>query len=84
MTFSVALVLCCGKDEAEFTRRAAAIGREPDELRQNGVAGLVAEVAERLHAWSEAGAERVYLQVLDLEDLDHLALVDSEVRPLLG
>jgi F420-dependent oxidoreductase-like protein len=83
MTFSAALVLCCGKDEAEFARRAAAIGREPEELRRNGAAGLVEEVAERLRTWSAAGAERLYLQVLDLHDLDHLDLVASEVRPLL-
>ena len=30
MTYSVAQMVCCGKDEAEFRRRAAAIGREPD------------------------------------------------------
>ncbi len=34
MTFLAALVMCCGSDEAEFERRAAAIGREPAELRQ--------------------------------------------------
>jgi len=33
MTFSAALILCCGSDEAEFERRAAAVGREPAELR---------------------------------------------------
>ncbi|MEM8619198.1 MAG: LLM class F420-dependent oxidoreductase [Actinomycetota bacterium] len=79
ITFSAALVLCCGADDAEVARRAAAIGREPDELRTNGAAGTPAEVAETLAAWSEAGAERIYLQVLDLADLDHLDLVASEV-----
>ncbi len=39
MTFSAALVTCVGADEAEVERRAAAIGREPDELRENGAAG---------------------------------------------
>jgi hypothetical protein len=27
--------------------------------------------------WREAGAERVYLQVLDLADLEHLDLIAS-------
>ncbi len=84
MTFSVALVVCCGADEAEVERRAAAIGRQPDELRQNGVAGTPDEVAATLRSWGDAGAERVYLQVLDLADLDHLDLVAETVGPALS
>jgi F420-dependent oxidoreductase-like protein len=84
LTRSAALVLCCGRDEAEFVRRAGAVGRAPDELRRNGLAGVVDEVVEGLQRWEAAGAERVYLQVLDLHDLDHLELVAAEVRPQLG
>ena len=83
MTFSAALVLCCGADEAEFERRAAAIGREPAELRENGAAGTPDEVAATLRSWADAGAERIYLQVLDLADLDHLDLVAAEVASAL-
>ena len=78
---SAALVLCCGKDEAEVERRAAAIGRDVDELRKNGAAGTPGEVAETLQKWQEAGAERMYLQMLDLSDLDHLSLIAAEVAP---
>jgi F420-dependent oxidoreductase-like protein len=78
---TVALVVCCGSDEAEFRRRAEAIGREPDELRANGAAGLPDEVVERLHAFAEAGAETAYLQLLDLTDLDHVQLLAAEVMP---
>jgi F420-dependent oxidoreductase-like protein len=81
LTFSSALVICCGADEGEFERRAAAIGREPGELRQNGAAGTVDEVIATLTRWRDAGAERMYLQVLDLSDLDHLELVAAEVAP---
>ena len=84
MVCSSALVLCVGKDEAEVARRAAAIGREVDELRAHGVAGTPAEAVDVLGRYAEAGAERVYLQVLDLSDLDHLDLVASEVAPQLG
>jgi alkanesulfonate monooxygenase SsuD/methylene tetrahydromethanopterin reductase-like flavin-dependent oxidoreductase (luciferase family) len=84
MICSSALVLCVGKDEAEIARRAAAIGREVDELRAHGVAGTPAEAVDVLGRYAEAGAERVYLQVLDLSDLDHLDLVASEVAPQLG
>jgi alkanesulfonate monooxygenase SsuD/methylene tetrahydromethanopterin reductase-like flavin-dependent oxidoreductase (luciferase family) len=83
MVYSSALVLCVGKDEAEIARRAAAIGRDVAELRAHGVAGTPAEVVDILGRYAEAGAERFYLQVLDLADLDHLDLVASEVAPQL-
>jgi len=78
---SVALVLCCGRDDAEVQRRAAAIGREAPELRQHGLAGSPAEVVDRIGEFAKAGASRVYLQLLDLADLDHLELVAAEVAP---
>jgi alkanesulfonate monooxygenase SsuD/methylene tetrahydromethanopterin reductase-like flavin-dependent oxidoreductase (luciferase family) len=81
LTWSNALVVCVGEDEAEFHRRAEAIGREPDELRENGVAGTPAEAVETIGRYADEGAERVYLQVLDLSDLDHLELVAAEVMP---
>lgn len=83
LVLSAAFVLCVGRDEAEFRRRAQAIGREPDELREHGLAGTPGEVAERLRWLGEQGATRTYLQVLDLADLDHLALVAEEVVPQL-
>lgn len=79
MTYSAALVVCVGADEAEVSRRAAAIGREPGELRENGVAGTPDEAAATIRRWADAGAERLYLQVLDLADLDHLDLIADQV-----
>ncbi len=84
LVYSSALVLCVGKDEAEIARRAASIGREVAELREHGVAGTPAEAVDTLGRYAEAGAQRVYLQVLDLADLDHLDLVAAEVAPQLG
>lgn len=84
MVFSAALVVCAGTTEAEVVRRAAAIGRDPAELRTNGVAGTVDEVVATLRAWAEAGAERIYLQVLDLHDLEHLDLIAEAVAPQLA
>lgn len=81
LTWSNALVVCAGADEAEIARRAAAIGREVDELRENGLAGTPADIVDRIGAFAEAGTERIYLQVLDLSDLDHLALVAEEIMP---
>jgi F420-dependent oxidoreductase-like protein len=81
MTFSAAQTVCCGKDDAEVARRAGAIGMRAEDLRANGIAGTPAEVVDRIGAWAHAGAERLYLQFLDLSDLDHLELLASEVLP---
>ncbi len=79
--FSAAHTVCCGRDDAEVVRRAAAIGRDPDEMRANAVAGTPEEVVAQLQRWRDAGASRFYLQVLDLDDLDHLALIAEQVLP---
>jgi F420-dependent oxidoreductase-like protein len=81
MCYSAAQVVCCGRSEAEVVRRAAAIGRDPANLRVAGLAGTPAELVEKIGQFSEAGASRIYLQVLDLDDLDHLELIASEVMP---
>ena len=83
MIYSAALVVCAGEDETEVSRRAAAIGRKPKELRANGAAGTAAEVAVKIRSYADAGASRIYLQVLDLNDLDHLDFIATEVAPLL-
>lgn len=83
MSYSNALVACVGSDEAEIARRAAAIGREVAELRANGLAGTPAEVAEKIARYRDIGSERIYLQILDLGDLDHLALIAGEVATRL-
>jgi F420-dependent oxidoreductase-like protein len=83
MTYSVAQTVCCGKDDAEFRRRAAAIGMDPEDIRTGriGIGGTPGEVAAKIAEFAEVGAERVYLQVLDLGDLDHLELIASDVVP---
>ena len=81
MIFSTAQTVCCGKDEAELTRRAAAIGRDVSSLRENGLAGTPSELVDKIGAFAEAGASTLYLQVLDLDDLGHLELLAAEVLP---
>jgi alkanesulfonate monooxygenase len=76
---SVAQVLCCGRDEAEIARRAGRIGRQVQEIRDHGLAGTPGELVERIGQFKEIGVTRVYLQLLDLADLDHIQLVADEV-----
>ena len=81
LVYSVALTTCCGRDEAELTRRAAAIGEDLAELRSGGLAGTPAEIVDRMGEYSQVGVSRLYLQILDLHDLAHLELIASEVLP---
>jgi F420-dependent oxidoreductase-like protein len=81
---SIAQVICVGRDDAEVARRALVLGREVDDLRENGLAGTPAVVVDRLGAWRDrTRATRVYLQLLDLADIDQVELVASEVLPNL-
>lgn len=81
LLMSAAQTVCVGRDRAELERRAAAIGTPLDQLRTGGLAGTPAEVVERIGAFADLGAERVYLQVMDLTDLEHLELIAAEVLP---
>ncbi|MGV0991355.1 MAG: LLM class F420-dependent oxidoreductase [Mycobacterium sp.] len=80
ITYSAAFVVCAGRNDAEIARRAGTIAREVDELRTNTpLVGTPSEIVDRLAPFAEAGVQRVYLQVLDLSDLDHLELFAGEV-----
>lgn len=78
---SAAQVICCGKDEAELARRAEVIGRDLAELRENGLAGTPSELVDKIAGFAEAGATTLYLQMLDLNDIDHMELIASAVLP---
>ncbi len=85
LTYSAAQVVCLGNDQATLRRRSAAIGRGVDELRANGLAGSADEIVAKIRSFERAGTERIYLQVLDLSDLDHLAeIADGVLQPARG
>ncbi|MCX4979082.1 MULTISPECIES: LLM class F420-dependent oxidoreductase [unclassified Streptomyces] len=84
ITYSNALVACVGKDDAEVARRAAAIGRDVDDLKANGLAGSPDEVVEKIGQYAAIGSQRIYLQILDLDDLDHLDLIAAQVQSQLA
>lgn len=83
MTFSAAQLLCCGRSSQEYARRAAALRRDPNRLRIDALAGSPDEVIAKARQFAALGAARLYLQVLDLADLDHLELVAEAVGPAL-
>lgn len=84
LVYSNALVACVGRNDAEVARRAAAIGRNVDELKANGLAGSPDEVVDKIGRYAALGASRVYLQMLDLDDLDHLELISAQVQSQLS
>ncbi|MFI5491145.1 LLM class F420-dependent oxidoreductase [Actinoplanes sp. NPDC051859] len=85
LAFSSAAVLCVGRDDAEVARRAAAIGRDVEEMRGNGgIVGTPDQAVDIIGQYADAGASRIYLQTLDLSDLHHLELVATAVAPQLS
>jgi F420-dependent oxidoreductase-like protein len=82
LTLSVAQLVCCGRTDAEVRRRAEALGRAPETLRsRGGLVGTPAEVVEQIRVYQGMGVSRVFLQVLDMSDLDHLDAFAAEVAP---
>jgi alkanesulfonate monooxygenase len=79
LVLSAAQVVCCATDVSDLARRAASIGRDVDELRTNGLCGTPEEIIEKLAAYAAVGCSRIYLQLLDLADLDHLAVLGTDV-----
>jgi F420-dependent oxidoreductase-like protein len=75
MIYSAAHMVCCGRTKAELDRRLAAIGGG------EGLVGTPGEIVEQIGKFAQIGAEHIYLQVLDLSDLDHLELLAAEVLP---
>jgi F420-dependent oxidoreductase-like protein len=84
LVYSHAITVCCAHEESELERRAARIGRTLEDLRSSGAAGSPEEVSSRLEQYRRAGASRSYLQIIDLDDLDHVALIAAEVVPRLA
>lgn len=83
LVWSNALTVCCGRDDVEVARRADAIGADLSELRETGLCGTPDEIVARIGAYAEVGCGRIYLQLLDLADLEHLELIANTVASQL-
>jgi alkanesulfonate monooxygenase SsuD/methylene tetrahydromethanopterin reductase-like flavin-dependent oxidoreductase (luciferase family) len=75
---SVTLTTVCGADRAEVERRGAV---SPLQFQGADCAGTPDEVLEQLLAYREIGATRAYLRLLDLRDLEQIALLGDAVLP---
>ena len=81
LKYTCAQTIVCGVDNAEVARRAKNIGREVAELTVSGLCGTPDQVIAKIKQWGAAGSETVYLQILDLDDLEHLDLIAKQVLP---
>ncbi|MEO6941992.1 MAG: LLM class F420-dependent oxidoreductase [Terrimesophilobacter sp.] len=73
--------VAAGATLADAERRAEAIDQDLTKMREGGFAGTASEVVDQVGALSELGITRIYFQVLDLHDLDHLDFLAREVVP---
>ena len=81
MTFSCAVTVVCGKDEAEFTRGPRTSARTRRTCARSNSAARRRRSPSRAGEYEAAGAQRLYLQVLDLSDLDHIHLIAETLKP---
>jgi alkanesulfonate monooxygenase SsuD/methylene tetrahydromethanopterin reductase-like flavin-dependent oxidoreductase (luciferase family) len=81
LVYSVARTVAAGASEAEAAARAERVGRDPEQLAREGFYGTPQQLVDRVGALRELGVSRVYLQVLDLGDLELLELIAREVMP---
>lgn len=75
--------VCVGVDGADVEHRVKLLGPPVGKIPDQGMAGTPEYIAERLSEWVQAGAQRIYIHQLEVEDLDHLRLLGEQVRPLL-
>ncbi|OCG76216.1 LLM class F420-dependent oxidoreductase [Microbacterium sediminis] len=81
---TVGLTVLAGASEADVARRAANTGVDLAAFRESHTfCGSADAIAERVGRLRERGAERIYFQMIDMTDLDHLAYLGEEVLPIL-
>jgi F420-dependent oxidoreductase-like protein len=73
LVLSAAQTVACGRTEAEARKRAETIGQQPP------VFGTPGQVVDQLGQFAELGATRLFLQIVDMSDLDHLDVIAAEV-----
>lgn len=81
---TVGLTTLAGATEQDVRRRAANTGVDLDDFRAGYTfCGSADEIVDRVGTLIEHGAERIYFQMIDMTDLDHLAYLGEEILPKL-
>ncbi|KQP70177.1 LLM class F420-dependent oxidoreductase [Microbacterium sp. Leaf288] len=83
LKLSVALPTLAGASASELDRRAENLGRTVDELRGDvNIVGTRDEIVAKVERLVGIGAQRVYFQLMDLQDVSHVEYL-GEVLPHL-
>ncbi|MBO0870040.1 MAG: LLM class F420-dependent oxidoreductase [Micromonosporaceae bacterium] len=77
LALSAAQTVACGRTDAEAKARSAS------QAMPAGLTGTPNQVVDQIGRFAELGASRIFLQITDLTDLDHLDVIASEVAPQL-
>jgi F420-dependent oxidoreductase-like protein len=83
LIMSVPRTVAVGSTEREAARRAEASFTDLAALRRDGIAGTVDEAVDRISELQQLGIDRLYLQLVDLRDLDQLDFLAREIVPKL-
>ncbi|MBV9803714.1 MAG: LLM class flavin-dependent oxidoreductase [Solirubrobacterales bacterium] len=75
--------VCVGIDAADVARRQELLGPPVGAIPDQGLAGSPEYVAERLAEWVQAGTDRIYIHLLDVEDVEQVRLLGERVAPSL-
>ena len=81
LRMSVTYQVICGSTKAEAEERLERLGPPGVRMLANGSVGTPSEVVGALEGFARDGCEIVYLHVFDIDDLDHIRLIGSEVVP---
>jgi len=84
LAMSAAWATIVGRDATEIARRCVAADIDPASDDGERLVGTPAEVVDRIGALADLGVDRVYLQTVDMTDLEHLDLIAAEVLPHLA
>lgn len=81
---SVALTTIAGGTDADLERRAERMGTSMAEFRSpRTFSGGPDEIADKVARLQALGATRIYFQLMDLRDVDHVEYLGAEVLPAL-
>jgi alkanesulfonate monooxygenase SsuD/methylene tetrahydromethanopterin reductase-like flavin-dependent oxidoreductase (luciferase family) len=78
LDLSVTLTTVCGSNRRELERRGSV---SPPQYATADLVGVPTEVAEQLAEYAALGATRAYLRILDLHDVEQVALLGTAVLP---
>lgn len=80
---SATVTVACATRPPDVRRRRLALNRFANSIRATPVIGNPEQVSRALLRYADVGAQRIYLQCLDTEDVDHVILLGTEVIPLI-